>query len=258
MHAFCSILGLSTLLCLHATQSVPTADALEPWQDRLERLDPSRPVEYLELGEEIMDLAEAHSEEQRLALELFALAGLLDFDRLGRSSILAIGHFTSNPNQKRRMLDAAAMLSDQRLVKRDSLRQRGGDLQDQISFGRLLASLRLEEWEDARAQLAKPGVRSLLVEHGDLLGVDPNTLMLELEAGRASVTGDLKRHLLVEWSVHDRAGLDWAVELEVSHGMPLTVTDVSDLQTLLGADVKRPYWRSGAWSGDPAPGDQSD
>ena len=30
--------------------------------------------------------------------------------------------------------------------------------------------------------------------------------------------------------------------------MPLTVIDLGDMETLLGADVKRPYWRSGRWS----------
>lgn len=245
MHVFTASLVLLIGVCLHA---MTASEASDPWTERLEQLDPSRPLEYFELGEEIADVAEAHSAEERLSLELFALAGQLDFKRLGRSSILAIGHFTSNPNQKRRLLDAAELLSDHRLFKPEVAAERGSALQDQVAFGMMLGALRLERWDDARTLLENPGVMALLLEHGDLLGLDPATLALELESGRVSVIGELKRHLLVEWSVHDRSGLDWAVELEVSNGMPLTVIDLGDMETLLGADVKRPYWRNGSWS----------
>ena len=245
MHA---IIGCLTIMIGISVQSVPVPEASNLWTERLERLDPSRPIEYFELGEEIADIAEEHSDEQRLALELFALAGQLDFKRLGRSSILAIGEFTSNPLQKRRLLDAADLLSTQRLFQPSGVTDQGGVLQAQIDFGMMLAALRLERWDEAIDLLENPQVRTLLFEYGDLLGVDPKIVLLELESGRVSVIGDMKRHLIAEWSVLARSELDWAVELEVSSGVPLTVIDLGDMQNLLGADVRRPYWRSGSWS----------
>ena len=254
MHAFIGCLIITFGVAIQAMQSALESENPGPWIERLERLDPSRPMEYFELGEEIANVAEEHSEEQQLALELFALAGQLDFKRLGRSSILAIGHFTSNRMQKRRLLDAADLLSPQRLFKSIGVADQAGGLQAQIEFGRVLAALRLEEWEQARALLESPQVRALLFQHGELLGLDPMSLLLELESGRVSGTGDVKRHLVVEWSILDPSGLDWAVELTVSNGAPLTVIDLGDMQTLLGADVRRPYWRSGGWTESPSIG----
>ena len=79
MHVFTTSLVLLIGVCLHAMQVMTASEASDPWIERLEQLDPSRPLEYFALGEEIADVAEAHSAEQRLALELFALAGQLDF-----------------------------------------------------------------------------------------------------------------------------------------------------------------------------------
>ena len=81
-----------------------------------------------------------------------------------------------------------------------------GALQDQMT----LAALRLERWDDARAT-REPRGPALLLEHGDRGLVGPSCSSLNR---LVSVIGGLKRHLIVEWSVHDR--LDQVVELEVS------------------------------------------
>ena len=246
------LIGL-TAFCAPSRPSAQDPIGSTPWVDRLEQLDPARPLEYFELGEEIADLAEEHSDQQQLAIELFALAGQLDFKRLGRSSILAIAAFTSNPIQKRRLLDAADLLSAQRHFRSRALVDDLVTADAKMDFGMVLAALRLEDWDQANDLLRDPELRAMLQQNGDLLGLDSKALLLELEAGRVTFTGDLKRHLLVEWSVLDRSGLDWSVELEVSNAEPLTVIDLGDMQALLGADVKRPYWRSGGWSASAAP-----
>lgn len=241
------------IVCLGTTAGLSIPAVTEPpvWVDRLEQLDPARPLEYFELAEEVADAAET-AEQRSLALELFAIAGQLDFDQLGQSSILAIGYFSEDPVQKQRLRIAANLLSRERLFQ-DS--DRDGTLssqEDQLRFGQMLGAVRAGENQQARELLAYPGVRALLFEYGDLLGLDPASFLETLESrSRTTTSSELTRQLLVEWTVLDRPGLNWSAELLASGGAPLTVIDILDMGALLGAEVDRPYWRSGGWSERP-------
>ena len=79
------------------------------WSDRLEALDPMRPLDYLVLAEEVADAAASEGERQ-LARELFGLAGALDTERLGRSALLALAQFASDPRERDRALAAAEIV----------------------------------------------------------------------------------------------------------------------------------------------------
>ena len=64
------------------------------WEERLARLDPLRPLDYLELAEEVADAAQ-DDDERELARQLCGLAGALDTERFGRSAMLAIAALAS-------------------------------------------------------------------------------------------------------------------------------------------------------------------
>ena len=249
---------LVRIVCLVWTPAClvsPVTD-ISSWVDRLEQLDPSRPLEYFELAEEIADTGTT-PEERLLALELFALAGQLDFDQLGQSSILAIGYFSTDPIQKERLQIAANLLSKERLFQGRDQQSSFSSQEDQFRFGQMLGAVRSGEIQRARELLKSPGVRSLLFEYGDLLGLDPVDFLEKLESrSPIGISSELTRQLLVEWTVLDRPGLNWSAELLASGGAPLTIIDIVDLGALLGADADRPYWRGGGWSQRPLSLDQ--
>ncbi|MEY5031368.1 MAG: hypothetical protein RL354_399, partial [Planctomycetota bacterium] len=95
------------VLAVLASLALATAPASR-WDERLARLDPVRPMDYLELGEEVAERAEGDA-DRRLARQLFGLAGALDTPRLGRSAMLALAQFASTPEERARALAAAEL-----------------------------------------------------------------------------------------------------------------------------------------------------
>jgi hypothetical protein len=87
LRAIVSTLAVVPVLLALAARPAPSAESR--WDARLARLDPVRPMDYLELGEEVADQAGSDA-ERRLARELFGYAGALDPTRLGRSAMLAL------------------------------------------------------------------------------------------------------------------------------------------------------------------------
>ncbi len=82
-----------------------------PWTLRLETLNPDDPMAYFELAEEIADASDDTQHRGR-ARHLFALAGVLDPPRLGRSACLALADLEPDEHAKRRLLALAALLDE--------------------------------------------------------------------------------------------------------------------------------------------------
>ena len=226
---------------------VPDVD----WTPRLLQLDPSRPTEYFELAEEVADASDDPSDVQ-LALQLFALAGQLDFERLGYSSILAIRHHTTDPDKQAYLRVAADLLSNQELFVPPVGSSASVLDEDRMEFGRMLAAWRMGRQSEVAKLIQAPGVRSLVGRYAEVLGRDPLTLAAQLDTRLPSLDRrQLRRQLLLEWAVLDREGLNWSAELSFSGGAPLQIIDLIDFQELLGIDVERPYWSSGEWRSRP-------
>jgi hypothetical protein len=102
---------LLALGAIAAPQAPPAAEAR--WDAKLQALHPTRPSAYFELAEDIADAA-ASDEERGLARRLFALAGALDPERLGRSACLALADMQSQPHLRRRLLALATLLGERR------------------------------------------------------------------------------------------------------------------------------------------------
>src|SRR5262245_1831352 len=113
------IMVCAAIMALTAAWSEPAATrptvagasgSLQPWTARLEALKPAEPLAYFELAEEVADVA-ADAQQRELARHLFALAGMLDTKRLGRSACLAIADLEENAVVKRRLLALASLLA---------------------------------------------------------------------------------------------------------------------------------------------------
>ena len=87
--------------CFGGVAASRPASGVDRWEQRLARLDPVRPIDYLELGEEVADSASSAA-EKRLARELFGFAGALDPARLGRSAMLALASIAETDAERAR------------------------------------------------------------------------------------------------------------------------------------------------------------
>ncbi len=113
------LIVLVTALCVFASSTtmgsrVSTDDSAGSgeWLNRLEALNPADALAYFELAEEVADAA-GDQLPHDLANRLYALAGVLDQPRLGRSACLALADLQDHPQAKRRLLALASLL-DQR------------------------------------------------------------------------------------------------------------------------------------------------
>lgn len=234
-----------------AAPSGRPAPSSEPWDARLSQLDPARPIEYLELAEEIADgLAKDAGDEarRRLARELYALAGALDAARLGRSAMLGIATLAETDDARERA-ELAAELVGGRGVARASLRVEPAALE---ALSRAFSFYRRGNGTKALAALRQSGADLLLDAIGDGIPGGAQAFRNECRAMRGAnrlpADPDLEgRLLMVELALRrgDARGVGLGILLEGD--APLPEIDLSDPQALWGVNPKRAFWRDGGW-----------
>ncbi len=223
------------------------------WEARLAALDPTNPLAYFELAE---DIADDHVDEAQrdLARHLFALAGVLDPARLGRSASLALADMEDREHVKRQLLALAALLDERGGVagwgQPDEVPQISASAA--VAVGEALSYYRRGRGSRALAVLEKPGAMALLESAGGVLRGGARRFVedCKLYRGRRKPTvteDDLRRMLQLEAAV--LAGVDraWSGELLLGRGRPLVEVDPDNLQQTLGVDASRPYYRRGRW-----------
>jgi len=241
----CGLLALAAL----ASLALATAPASR-WDERLARLDPVRPMDYLELGEEVAERAES-DDERRLARQLFGLAGALDTQRLGRSAMLALAQFASTPEERARALAAAELAGG----RGSAIRRTMADPAALEALARAISFHRRGEGRKALNALKQDGADQLLESVGDALAGGAAVFREECKAMRpgsqpltdedAIVRGHLVEHALRSGELRT-PGLDLALYGDE----PLIEIDLSDPQSTWRVDPKRAWWRNGAWSGN--------
>lgn len=229
--------------------SRPSA-GVDRWEQRLARLDPVRPIDYLELGEEVADSASSAA-EKRLARELFGFAGALDPARLGRSAMLALASVAETDAERARAL-AAAELVGGRGAKRRSLVAEPAQLE---SLARAISYHRRAEGRKALAALKQDNADELLSRVGGALAGDAQVFRDECKAmkpGSQPVTDEdmVARGMLVELALRAgdlrTPGLDMALFGDAA----LPEIDLSDPESTWSVDPRRAWWRGGKWSGN--------
>jgi hypothetical protein len=222
------------------------------WDERLEQLRPQEPTKYFELAEEVADAAETDSDRD-LAAHLFALAGALEPDRLGRSACLALADMEENPQARKRLQALAALLpgaTGSALVESSSA---AADWTPAAAaaVGEALSYYRRGDGSRALTALKQPGADALLQRFSPMLPGGYQRFIEDCKAyqGQAPTlsAADVIRMLRFESSIlagRDRA---WSSELLLSAGQPLIEVDPTRLEESLNVDVTRPVYRNRRW-----------
>ena len=250
---------------------------------RLAELDPSSPMAYFELGEEVVSSFPG-GEGYRLARERFALAYALDAERTGeatlaRSAALAIAEVTPDPGERRWLLTMAGALrtgETRASVDPELRRQR-------LQAAEVLSMHRGGEFRRVRPLLMRIDLEQVLRDAGmdrdeartlvDRVASDAENLIdeertdtrtrrdEELEPhprnggnpgpalGPEAYLRSLRAELLL---VGGEPG-SWSADLVVRGGTAARDLDPAELLTITGVDPSRARWsggndwRTGGW-----------
>jgi len=219
------------------------------WSDRLEALDPMRPLDYLVLAEEVADAAASEGERQ-LARELFGLAGALDTERLGRSALLALAQFASDPRERDRALAAAEIVGG----RGGSLRVFRADPEQIEALSRAFSFYRRGEGRKALNVLRQADADAVLDEVGRAIpgGADAFRAALEAMKGGTGVAPDaetVRRLLLIELALRRGDARSVSLDVILRGDEPLIEVNPNDPAALWQVDPAKPWWRNGRWSG---------
>ncbi len=258
------LLSLSVVGVMIGFSAVPQAELPDGDEDdggvpalrqRLRDLKPSDPMAYLELAEEVADVAGGGvGKNLDLARHLFALAAALDPPRLGRSGCLALADLAEGRNDRRRLLALAWLLSGR--VSAVGLADVTGpptrDRLAALAVSEALSHYRRGKGALALAALKAPGAMDLLQSHGDVLRGGTARFLADcaLYRGRQRPMvshRDLVTMLRLEAALLSGPVRNWSGEILLSGGQPLIEVDPGRLAETLGVDTTRPYYRNGRW-----------
>jgi len=219
------------------------------WSDRLEALDPMRPLDYLVLAEEVADAAASEGERQ-LARELFGLAGALDTERLGRSALLALAQFASDPRERDRALAAAEIVGG----RGGSLRVFRADPEQIEALSRAFSFYRRGEGRKALNVLRQADADAVLAEISRAIpgGADAFRTALDAMKGGSGVAPDpetVRRLLLIELALRRGDARSVSLDVVLRGDDPLIEINPNDPAALWQVDPAKPWWRNGRWSG---------
>jgi len=247
----------AVLLVLVCGLAVPGDGAAEPgpWTDRVETLDPADPMAYFELAEEIAD-ASAGGPRRDLARHLFALSGVLDPQRLGRSACLALADLEADQHSRRRLLALAALL-DERAgggIGGPAGETRYYDRASVLAVTNALSFYRTGNGAKAVTALRTPSAKKILDAHDTIFRGGAERFIEECRLYRGSrrpVLAEADRILQLKFEAALLAGDDrsWSGELLLNGGRPLIEVDPDRLESSFGVDAGQACYRGGRWQG---------
>lgn len=224
----------------------------ERWEFRLSALEPANPLDYFELGEEILDALPGDVDAQRLARQLFGTAGRLDRVGLGASAALAIATLTTDELERERLNAVAMMLdTDPKDVKLTGPLP-ALDAETSLKLSEALGGFRSGRGQRLRSIMGDQSRRTILATFDDLLpgGIE----WLEEASRRTRSRPDLSdrervQMLRVEILILEMNQPQWSTEILGGFDEPLTEIRLDEIDELLGGDPGRPFWREGRWVG---------
>lgn len=235
-----------------------------PWDDRLAALDPARPLGYLELAEDVSDAlpATGADDDRRLAQRLFALAGLLDRDRLGRSAALGLLALETDRLERQRLEAVARLLAPTSMVVAAPPVRIDRDAA--VALSEAFSALRLGRGTRGTSGLRSPGAAALLDRYGpalpgggqrlreDLKVFASGSMRPEIDRARREAMFAIDDAILA--AAAERPDVRFSADLARGGDAPLLEVDVTRLETVFGVDLSRPIWRDGQWVAVPASG----
>lgn len=244
------------------------------WNARLEQLDPLRPMDYLELGEEVADGATS-AEERSLARQLFGLAGALDSPRLGRSAMLAIAALAEDEPARVRARAAAELVGGRGGAGGGAGGRRvdgfgggdalvGGRSSSAVGANDVLAEAQIEalsrsfsfyrrgDGRRALMALGQSGADALLDAIGPQLPGGAEAYRAECRAMRTggAMPFDsemIRRQLEIELALRRGEARELSLDVALRGDVPLLEIDLADPRALWGVDAARAWWRGGEW-----------
>ena len=240
---------IAALAIVLAALAMQAAGAAGRWERRLEALDPVRPIDYLELGEEVADVASSDA-ERALARELFGLAGALDPARLGRSAMLALASIAEGESERARCLAIAAIVGGGGAAV-DAFRADPAQIE---ALSRAFSYHRRGDGRRALAALRQSDADSLLERIGLGLPGGAAGFRAECEQMRASGRPIMdpdgsRRQVLVELALRLGDARRTSLDLALLGDAALVEIDPDDPASTWGVDPSKPWWRGG-WRGN--------
>jgi len=237
------IVGVLCVLQL-AWQDAPTVE--ERWKERLAGLDPSRPMDYFLLGEEIADSAQS-TRDFELARELFGYSGALDTSRLGRSAMLAIASISDGADRARAL--TAAEIVGGRGVTQQAERVETATIE---ALAKSFSHFRRGNGSAAAAALKQADADTTLTRferavpggaqayRDDCKRFGKNGPQTDWPMARALMDAEL--------ALRQGGARSVSLDLLLAGDQPLLEIDTSDPVALWGVDPARPWWRGTGWS----------
>lgn len=250
-----SVLATASNLGASPVSGATTAPPERPFdlERRLETLDRARPLEYLELAEEICEgLPPGPSADRALARRLYGLAGRLDPDALGASAALGIASLELDARTADRYR-AAALLLDPDAVRAARRIRPEVDIATAMEISESFGDFRTGRANALRKVLEDPARMRLLRAWIDSLPGGVEWLTRQVEgAGRGRPDldrSDALAMIRVELVLLDRGRPDWSTLLAVEDDPPIVDLRVDRVPSLLLDDdsASRPHRRDGAW-----------
>lgn len=253
------VLALVASLALGAGPFVARS-AADPWRDellrRLASLGPSRPVEYLQLAEDVVDHAgdgPGKSQDLALARRLAALAGALDPQATGRSAALLLAELAEADADRARMAAVAAFLDPAPDVRE----QAAGESEAVLSLVRAFSHYRRGEAQRARDAIARGGAAALLDRHPEILQGGSARFRADCDAMRGAGAPAMSAQqvdALQALASGTLAGAPrtWSEAIARGGLAPLAEVDLANPETIFGVSPADCLWRGGAWVRDPA------
>jgi len=252
------MIALSLLSALGAIAPAPPAAApappesrpRDPIVSRLERLDPSRPFDYLELAETVHASARS-GEDRRLARDLYGLAGALDPAALGASAALGQAALAESAIDRSRLIRIAAALGGSTRRESDSRDPSAA----QMRFVQLLGAYRRGDGSRARDLVNSGDVAPIVETYGAIFEGGAAGFRNAVTALRDRPLDSESRRLdsmFLEQSLLS-SGRSFASDLIRSNGEALAACDPLDPGPELGVDRTKAWWRDGRWVAPSAP-----
>lgn len=254
----CTILLMAIVIAMLTTTSLRASQQeslVARWESELETLQPAQPMRYFELAEDIADAGETDAERE-IAKYLFALAGALDSERLGRSAALALADLEANDSVKRRLLALATLLGGggggASGSTNGTFTEAPPSGEAVLTVCEALSLYRRGRGPQALSMLEDPGASALIRQYGDLLPGGYNQFVQDCRIYRGDLRpilsdGELSRMLRLEEALLAGDQRSWSSDLLVTKASPLIEIDPTRVAETLKVNPEYSIYRGGKW-----------
>lgn len=248
--AYMIVLASSFALGVTGASLLAQADSPIDWSEQLEALQPTQPMEYFLLGEDVADAGET-----TLARRLFALSAILGTGQLRHSALLALVAIEDDAQQRRRLAALAALLAAdgaEPVAIGSPLDDAAHDPASVHVLGEAFSFFRRGTGTRALRHLERTSTLDLLHSVGHALPSGSQGFIERARGMRGTGAARISDSQLVEMLQVELALLagnerSWSADLVLYESTPLIEIDPERLDEALDVDASRTRYRDGQW-----------